>query len=73
MCNKVTLTLKDNKKADKEKVEQLEGVITVVEAGGMFQVVVGNAVNEVYDVLSKQMKLEDDASSGKRGTEKKAF
>ena len=49
-------------------------MITVVEAGGMFQVVVGNAVNEVYDVLSKQMKLEDDASSGKRGTpRKKAF
>ncbi len=72
-ATRLRFTLKDNKKADKEKVEQLEGVITVVEAGGMFQVVVGNAVNEVYDVLSKQMKLEDDASSGKRGTEKKAF
>lgn len=72
-ATRLRFTLKDNKKADKEKVEQLEGVITVVEAGGMFQVVVGNAVNEVYDVLSKQMKLEDDASSGKRGTEKKGI
>ncbi|MEB8407547.1 beta-glucoside-specific PTS transporter subunit IIABC [Enterococcus faecium] len=72
-ATRLRFTLKDNKKADKEKVEQLEGVITVVEAGGMFQVVVGNVVNEVYDVLSKQMKLEDDASSGKRGTEKKGI
>lgn len=72
-ATRLRFTLKDNKKADKEKVEQLEGVITVVEAGGMFQVVVGNAVNEVYDVLSKQMKLEDDASNGKRGTEKKGI
>ncbi|HAR1322687.1 TPA: glucose PTS transporter subunit IIA [Enterococcus faecium] len=72
-ATRLRFTLKDNKKADKEKIEQLEGVITVVEAGGMFQVVVGNAVNEVYDVLSKQMKLEDDASSGKRGTEKKGI
>lgn len=46
---RLRLVLKDSKKADKATVSRLEGVIQVVEAGGQFQVVLGNKVNKVYD------------------------
>ena len=36
---RLRFVLKDNSKADKSVVEHLEGVISVVEAGGQFQVV----------------------------------
>lgn len=56
-ATRLRFTLKDSTLADKKTVEALEGVITVVEAGGMFQVVIGNTVNEVYDALVKQTNL----------------
>lgn len=43
--------LKDNAKADKERLEKLDGVITIIESIGQFQVVVGNKVNDVYDAV----------------------
>ncbi|MFT4007628.1 MAG: PTS transporter subunit EIIB, partial [Lacrimispora sp.] len=43
--------LKDSKRAKKEVVEHLEGVISVVESGGQFQVVLGTKVTKVYDAI----------------------
>ncbi|MFM9278826.1 beta-glucoside-specific PTS transporter subunit IIABC [Paenibacillus jiagnxiensis] len=45
--------LKDSSLPDKEKVKQIDGVITVVESGGQFQVVIGNDVPKVYAELTK--------------------
>lgn len=50
-ATRLRFTLNDAKKAKKEIIEQLNGVITVVESGGMFQVVIGNTVNNVYDAI----------------------
>ena len=50
-ATRLRLQLKDNSKADKAAVEKLPGVITVMEAGGQFQVVIGNTVNNVYDAM----------------------
>ena len=44
-ATRLRLVLKDRDKADKPAVEGAKGVITVVEAGGQFQVVIGNAVS----------------------------
>ena len=41
---RLRFVLKDEKKANKEVVEHLEGVISVVVAGGQFQVVCGAKV-----------------------------
>lgn len=41
----------DKSKVNKEGLNQTEKVITVVEAGGQFQVVIGNAVGDVYDAI----------------------
>lgn len=46
---RLRFVLKDDSKADKAVVERLEGVISVVVAGGQFQVVCGNKVTKIYD------------------------
>ena len=43
--------LKDNNKANREKLLQTEGVISVVESSGQYQVVLGNKVTKIYDAL----------------------
>lgn len=51
--------LKDSKKANKETIEHLEGVISVVESGGQFQVVLGTKVNQVYDALVPMLSIDE--------------
>ena len=47
--------LKDEKKANTEVLKAMDGVVTVVQSGGQYQVVIGNAVGEVYDeILASQ-------------------
>ena len=52
-------------------MERLDGVITVKESGGQFQVVIGNNVPEVYQAIGKQTNLidrpTDDSSDGEKG------
>ena len=55
---RLRFVLKDNRKADKKKIEQLEGVISVVESGGQFQVVIGAKVTKVYDELITMVNVE---------------
>lgn len=45
--------LKNEKKADTDKLENTDGIITVVQSGGQYQVVIGNEVADVYDSLIK--------------------
>lgn len=47
--------LKDHAKADKERLEELSGVMGVVEANGQFQVIVGQAVDSIYKELTAQL------------------
>lgn len=43
--------LKDESKADEAALKAMDGVVTVVKSGGQFQVVIGNAVGEVFDEI----------------------
>ncbi|MFT0846367.1 beta-glucoside-specific PTS transporter subunit IIABC [Actinomycetaceae bacterium L2_0104] len=45
---RLRLKIRDMSKVDKSGIEAMEGVITVVEAGGQFQVVIGDNVPTVY-------------------------
>lgn len=47
--------LKDEAKADTESIRNLAGVIDVVQSGGQYQVVIGNAVSDVYDAVIDQL------------------
>lgn len=43
--------LKDESKADTEYLKNLAGIVTVIEASGQYQVVIGNEVGEVYEAI----------------------
>ncbi|MBA1393479.1 PTS beta-glucoside transporter subunit IIABC, partial [Lactobacillus sp. XV13L] len=53
-ATRLRFLLKDEKKAQTDKIEALDGVITVVQAGGQYQIVIGNNVAQVYDALVEQ-------------------
>lgn len=48
---RLRFVLKDTKQANKEALLQTKGVISVVESGGQYQVVLGNKVAHVYNAL----------------------
>lgn len=60
---RLRFVLKDFKKADKQVIEHLEGVISVVESGGQFQVVLGTKVTKVYDAILPMVSLEEGGYS----------
>ena len=70
-ATRLRFVLKDKSKANKANMERLDGVITVKESGGQFQVVIGNNVPEVYQAIGKQTNLidrpTDDSSDGEKG------
>lgn len=63
-ATRLRLTLKDTSKADTGAVEKLPGVITVMQAGGQYQIVIGNNVPKVYEELTRFTRIGgDDAAS----------
>ena len=66
--------LKDDAKADKDKLEDLSGVMGVVEANTEFQVIVGQAVDDIYKELTALLpnqQTEKEAESPSRFKEQK--
>ena len=47
--------LKDESKADDQRIGQLDGVIQVMHASGQYQVVIGNKVGDAYDAVVAQL------------------
>ncbi|MEW4370061.1 beta-glucoside-specific PTS transporter subunit IIABC [Paenibacillus kandeliae] len=73
-ATRLRFTLKDQSKADKVGLEKTDGVITVKESGGQFQVVIGNTVPEVYEAIGRVSGiLNDDKKEDKTATAKKGF
>ncbi|MCF7361841.1 PTS transporter subunit EIIC [Vibrio sp. A1-b2] len=54
-ATRLRFKLNDSAKADKEQTKLLDGVITAVESGGQYQVVIGNHVNEVFKAIQAEM------------------
>ncbi|MGR3742340.1 beta-glucoside-specific PTS transporter subunit IIABC [Companilactobacillus sp. DQM5] len=61
-ATRLRFTLKDISKAQKDKISNLDGVISVVESGGQFQVVIGNNVSKAYEAIMDITHLGDDSS-----------
>ncbi|WGE66918.1 beta-glucoside-specific PTS transporter subunit IIABC [Actinobacillus equuli subsp. haemolyticus] len=57
-ATRLRFVLKDKNKADKERLNQTAGVISVVESGGQFQVVIGNNVPKVYAEIMSQANIQ---------------
>lgn len=66
-ATRLRLVLKETPSDAKDKVAAMAGVITVVESGGQFQVVIGTHVTDVYNVAAKMLHLE----AGAGGTQAK--
>ncbi|MDY4315701.1 beta-glucoside-specific PTS transporter subunit IIABC [Pectobacterium actinidiae] len=59
----------DHSKVDVAALEALDGVITVVNASGQLQVVIGNRVPEVYRAFGSISKLLEDGDGKRQATE----
>lgn len=57
-ATRLRLVLKETPEGAKEKVQELTGVITVVENSGQFQVVIGTHVGEVFENVMKNLNFE---------------
>ncbi|WP_127842284.1 beta-glucoside-specific PTS transporter subunit IIABC [Actinomyces wuliandei] len=62
-ATRLRLVLASTPEGAKDKVSQMAGVITVVESGGQFQVVIGNHVTEVYDAVAEELDLANRADA----------
>jgi beta-glucoside PTS system EIICBA component len=66
-ATRLRFKLKDHSQADKKSLENLDGVLSVVENSGQFQVVIGSHVSEVYkDVI----KIANVGGTAKESSEK---
>ena len=63
--------LNNTSKANKDIISKIEGVISVVEGMGQFQVVIGNKVTKVYDEMIKL--VPESGVSNSESTEKQSF
>lgn len=60
--------LKDETKANTELLKNTDGIVTVVQSGGQYQVVIGNHVPDVYEVVSKIGGFAAASESDEEGT-----
>ena len=69
-ATRLRFTLHDNGNAKKTELQNLDGVLSVVESGGQFQVIVGSHVSHVYKELTTLLSG-GTVSSGTARTESK--
>lgn len=73
--------LVDSKKADKERLNQVEGVIEARESGAQYQIIIGTHVDDVYEALLENTNIrayrqegaESENVSGNQETKNKRF
>lgn len=72
-ATRLRFKVKETGKVDKKRLEQLEGVISVIESGGQIQVVIGTHVADVYAALlaNTGIKAQDGADAEGESGEKK--
>lgn len=68
-ATRLRLEFYDKSKVDAKKIESLAGVISVVDKGGQFQIVIGNDVQTVFRAVKAEMKDEPGQGSRKSDTE----
>lgn len=61
-ATRLRFILKENGKVNKEQLKRVKGVITVIEAGGQLQVVIGNHVDAAYQEVLKLVNVEENGA-----------
>jgi PTS system beta-glucosides-specific IIC component len=70
-ATRLRFNLVDNAKASDDAVKGVTGVVSVVKAGGLYQVVIGNDVHEVFVELEKRGASTGSVSNSGGGTGEK--
>ena len=72
---RLRFTLKDESIANTDVLKNMDGVVTVMRAGGQYQVVIGNHVPDVYKDVCAVSGIQGDAKGGekKMSTSEKVF
>ncbi|MDR1470179.1 MAG: PTS transporter subunit EIIB [Spirochaetaceae bacterium] len=63
-ATRLRFTLVDSARANDDAVRETADVVSVVKAGGLYQVVIGNDVHEVFEELGKRGVLTDTVGGG---------
>lgn len=68
---RLRFVLKDDDKADDEKVKAIDGVMGVTKKGGQYQLIIGPTVTNLYDVITNLLPATDVESNEKKTESKK--
>lgn len=66
---RLRFTLIDESKADTKMLEETKGIITVIKAGGQYQIVIGNEVGAVYETICSKYNIGTDNNCNKSDTD----
>lgn len=72
-ATRLRLTLYDDSKADQERIDNLTGVLGVVNQGGQLQIIIGNDVPSLYDAFLKHYQPGEQADSAEVVDNKKGL
>lgn len=64
-ATRLRFKLKSTSVANKAELEKMKDVLSVVNSGGQYQVVIGNKVTDYYDTITKKLGLKDNTSNEK--------
>ncbi|MFS0779547.1 beta-glucoside-specific PTS transporter subunit IIABC [Neobacillus sp. 3P2-tot-E-2] len=65
-ATRLRFSLKDTSKANKKEIEKLPYVLSVVNSGGQYQVVIGSAVSDYFSTIQQLTGLTDSSDQGKK-------
>lgn len=63
-ATRLRFILKDESLVDSAKVSKIPGVITTVQAGGQYQVVIGNHVRDAFGFIMELITVDENAGNG---------
>ena len=70
-ATRLRFVLKDNNKIEKDKLEKLPSVLSVVLSGGQCQVVIGPNVTDFYDVIQQELKAQEPSNENEENKKEK--
>lgn len=65
-ATRLRFILKDESIVNKDTVSKIPGVITAVQAGGQFQVVIGNHVRDAYQFVTQLVTIDENAEAPRK-------
>lgn len=63
-ATRLRFILKDESIVDSAKVSKIQGVITTIQAGGQYQVVIGNHVKDAFEYVMQLVTIDEKQTGG---------